>query len=161
MMSTNETTSRVTDFFESYRLAFERLDASAIAEHFAYPSHITSDTGEILLMPVVAKLDWTHQIERLLDMYRAIGFASAHILHLVPAEVSPRLVQVVVDWALQDNAGSLLYNFRATYTLAEIGNALRISGIAHNEIPQYREYLARLQSQRIQSSDSQAESDGS
>jgi hypothetical protein len=148
MMNTNEIVTDVTDFFESYRLAFERLDASAIADHFAYPTHITSDTGKIVLSPVVAKPDWTRQIEQLLSMYRAIGFASARILNLALTELSPRLVQAVVDWALQDNTGNLLYTFQAAYTLAQIDDAVRISGIAHNEIPKYRECLARLEAQR-------------
>jgi hypothetical protein len=147
-MSTSETITDVTGFFESYRLAFERLDSSAIADHFTYPSHITSDTGEIVLSPVVTKPDWTRQIEQLLDMYRAIGVASARILDLAITELSPHLAQAVVDWALQDNTGSLLYTFQAAYTLAKIDDAVRISGIAHNEIPKYRECLARLEAQR-------------
>jgi len=147
-MNTNETVTDVTGFFESYRLAFERRDTSAIADHFAYPSHMTSDTGEIVLSPVVTKPDWTRRIQQLLAMYRAIGFASARILDLALTELSPRLVQAVVDWALQDHIGSLLYTFQAAYTLVKIDDALRISGIAHNEIPKYREYLARLEAQR-------------
>lgn len=145
-MNTNETVIYVTGFFESYRLAFERLDASAIADHFAYPSHITSDTGEIVLSPVVTKPDWTRQIEQLLAMYRAIGFASARVMNLALTELSPRLLQVVVDWALQDITGSVLYTFQAAYTLAKIDDAFRISGIAHDELPKYRECLARLES---------------
>jgi hypothetical protein len=148
MMNTNETVTDVTGFFESYRLAFERLDTSAIADHFAYPSHITSDTGEIVLSPVVTKPDWIPQIEQLLAMYRAIGLTSARILNLALTELSPRLVQAVVDWALQDDTGSLLYSFQAAYTLAKIDDVVRISGIAHNEIPKYRECLARLKAQR-------------
>jgi hypothetical protein len=159
MMNTNETVTDVTSFFESYRLAFERLDASAIADHFAYPSHVTSDTGRIVLSPVVTKPDWTRQIEQLLAMYRAIGFASARILNLAPTKLSPRLVQTTVDWALQDNTGSLLYTFQAAYTLAKIDDAFRISAIAHNEIPRYRESLARLESQHALKSGSQESSD--
>ena len=147
-MNANETVIDVTGFFDSYRLAFERLDASAIADHFAYPSHITSDTGKIVLSPVVTKPDWTRQIEQLLAMYRAIGFASARLLNLALTKLSPRLVQAVVDWALQDNTGNLLYTFQAAYTLAKIDDAVRISGIAHNEIPKYRECLARLEARR-------------
>ena len=147
-MSRNHITSQVTDFFESYRIAFEHLDASAIAEHFAYPSHITSDTGEIALMPVVSRPEWTKQLEQLLDMYHNIGFAAAGILNLMPTELSPRLVQAVVDWELQDSTGNILYSFRAGYILVEMEGSLRISGIAHNELVQYRAYLARLQPPR-------------
>jgi hypothetical protein len=38
-------------FFDSYR-AVERQDTAAIADHFAYPGLVTSDTDEILLVPI-------------------------------------------------------------------------------------------------------------
>jgi hypothetical protein len=47
-MTSNETVSAVRSFLESYRDAFERLDAAAIADHYAYPSHITGDADESL-----------------------------------------------------------------------------------------------------------------
>jgi len=108
----------VNAFFESYRAAFERLDAPAIADHFAYPGHITSDTGEIVLVPITTKHEWIGQIERLLTMYRAVGFASARALKVDATELSPRLVQTLVHWAPYDDAARLLYEFEATYTLA-------------------------------------------
>jgi hypothetical protein len=147
-MTMSEPASSVTGLFESYRLAFERLDAPAIAEHFAYPCHITSDTGQIVLIPVAAQPEWTAQIEQLLDMYRAIGFRSASVLNLTLTELSPRLVQALVHWALFGDDAVLLYDFQALYTLATINTTLRISTIAHNELVRYREYAVRLQSQQ-------------
>lgn len=146
----SETIHAVDAFFESYRMAFERLDAPAIADHFAYPSHITSDmgAGDTVLIPVAAKQEWIGQIERLLAMYRAIGFRSARVLNLTPTELSPHLVQAMVHWALHDGEGRPLYSFQAIYTLATINDTLRITAISHNEIPQYRACLARLQAQR-------------
>ncbi len=146
-MTLSETAHSVNAFFESYRIAFERLDVPAIADHFAYPSHITSDAREITLIPIAAKQDWISEIERLLAMYRAIGFGSARVLNLAPTELSPRLVQAMVHWALYDGVGRSLYDFQAMYTLAKINDALRIAAISHNEIPRYRECLARLRSQ--------------
>lgn len=153
-MTVSETEQSVNTFFESYRLAFERLDASAIAEHFAYPSHITSDAREIGLISIASQQGWIGEIERLLGMYRAIGFGSARILNLIPTALSPRLAQVRVHWALSDGAGQHLYDFQALYTLAEIDKAFRITAIAHNEIPRYREYLARRQSMQVQGENS-------
>ncbi len=150
----SEFESRVNTFFESYRAAFERLDAPAIADHYAYPSHITSDTGEIVLVPIAAREEWIGKIERLLDMYRAIGFCSARTLDIKAIQLSPRLVQIVVHWALYDGTARTLYDFEATYTLAKVGDALRIAAVSHNEILQYRECLARLQSQRGHDDDS-------
>lgn len=147
-MTASETAERVNAFFESYRIAFERLDAPAIADHFAYPCHITSDAREIVPIFVAVKEDWIGEIERLLAMYRAIGFSSARITNLIPTELSPRLVQVLVHWALHDGVGRGLYDFQAMYTLAKVNDTLQIAAIAHNEIPRYRECLARLQPQR-------------
>jgi hypothetical protein len=141
----SETSPSVTAFFESYRLAFERLDAPAIAEHFAYPSHITSDIGQIVLISSVAQTEWIAQIEQLQGMYRAIGFRSARVLNLALTELSARLVQALVHWALYDGGKRLLYDFQALYTLAQINDTLRISAIAHNEMVRYREAVARLQ----------------
>src|SRR5947208_847101 len=104
-MTLNETTQSVNAFFESYRIAFERLDAPAIADHYAYPSHITSDTGAIVLVPITGQQDWIGKIEQLLAMYRAIGFCSARVLTLAPTELSPRLAQAMVHWALHDGEG--------------------------------------------------------
>ncbi len=144
----SETAQSVTEFFESYRAAFERSDSAAIADLFAYPCHIASDQGEIDLISVATRQEWIGQIERLLGGYRTIGVASARILELTTSELSPRLVQAILHWGLHDKAGGILYDFRAIYTLAAIDGALRITAIAHNEIPQLRAYLAKVQSQR-------------
>lgn len=140
---TEDTARAVNAFFDSYRAAFERMDAAAIADHFAYPSHIASDTGEVMLMPVAARDPWIDQVEHLLGMYRSIGVAAARIRELRPTELSPGLVQAVVRWELLDGAGRALYDFVALYTLARVEGRLRIAAIAHNEIPRYREALAR------------------
>jgi hypothetical protein len=133
----------VTAFFESYRAAFERLDASAIADHFAYPGHMTTDTGEIVLAPIATREEWIGQIERLVALYRTLDVRSARILDLETTELSRRLVHAVVHWALHDGMARLLYAFEATYTLAQVGaDGLRITALAHNELPRYREYLA-------------------
>ncbi len=143
---TSETTMGVSAFFESYRTAFERFDAPAVAGHFAFPSHVTSDTGEIVLSSIASSEEWSGKIERLLGMYRAIGVSSARVLDLAETRLSPRLSQVTVHWELHDGAGQLLYDFEAAYTLVEIDGALRIAAIAHNEIPRYRACLERLRS---------------
>jgi hypothetical protein len=147
----SETAPSVSAFFESYRTAFERLDAPAIADYYTYPGHMTSDTGKIVLIPIAAKLEWIGQIEQLLGTYRAIGFSCAHILDLVATELSPRLIQAILHWRLHDGAGRVLYDFEATYTLAKINGTLRIAALSHNEIPRYRAYLAQHQSQRRRS----------
>jgi hypothetical protein len=39
--------SKVRDFLDAYRAAFEAFDVSAIADLFSYPCQITADAGEI------------------------------------------------------------------------------------------------------------------
>jgi hypothetical protein len=134
-------------FFESYRTAFNQQDASAIAEHYAFPMLSTIDTGKIVVTPVASKAELAGQLGRLLTMYRAIGFGSARVLKLSSLEFSPRLAQVSVEWELYAASGEILYSFQAAYTVGLVEGALRITGVAHNEIARYRDCLARLQSQ--------------
>jgi hypothetical protein len=131
-------------FFQSYRAAFERSDVVAVAGHFAYPSHVTGDADEVVLMPVATEDEWIRSIEQLLDTYRRIGFASARVVELTAIEISQRLHQAVVRWELHDAGGDVLYRFEAAYTLAEMDGALRITALAHNELPGLRSRLARL-----------------
>jgi hypothetical protein len=119
-----------------------------IAGHFAYPAHITSDTEEISLLPVSTKEQWLAQLERFVALHRAIGFRSARVLETTTTELSPRLLQAVVRWELLDGTGSPLYVFDASYTLVEIQGELRITALAHNELPRLHACLAQHSSGR-------------
>jgi hypothetical protein len=137
-----ETAQNVNAFFESYRRTFERLNASNIADYFAYPSHITSDGGSgIVLTSVLTKRESTRQIKKLLAMYRKIGVSSAHILNITTMTISKRLVQAYVWWSMLNHAGRSLYDFEAAYTLANINGSLHITAISHNEIAKSQAYL--------------------
>ena len=81
-------------------------------------------------------------------MYHAIGVDTARVLDLTLTEISSRLVQAHVHWALHTAAGERLYDFDAIYTVAQTGGAFHIIAIAHNEMPQYRACYARLKAQR-------------
>ena len=63
-------------------------------------------------------------------------------------EISPRLIQAQIHWALQTAAGEPLYDFEAIYTLAHTAGAFHIAAIAHNEMPQYQACYARLKARR-------------
>ncbi len=140
--------STISAFFDPYRAAFERQDAAAIADHFAYPGHVTSDAGEIVLVPITSRQEWVGKLEQLLGMYRAIGVATAHVLDLMVTHISPRLAQAHVHWALKNAAGERLYDFDAIYTLAYIGEEFHITAIAHAEMLHYQACYARLKAQR-------------
>jgi hypothetical protein len=147
-MSTTDSPINISAFFDSYRTAFERRDAAAVADHFAYPGHVTSDTGDIVLVPITDRQEWIGKVEQLLGMYQAIGVDSARVLDLTVTEISPRLIQAHVHWALHTAAGERLYDFEAIYTVANVGGEFHIVAIAHNEMPQYRACYARLKAQR-------------
>ena len=104
-MPTTTLHTTIRAFFDSYRTAFERQDAVAIADHFAYPGLVTSDAGEIALVPITNRQEWLGKLEQLLGMYRVIEVATAHLLDLKVIEVSPRLVQAHLHWALHTAAG--------------------------------------------------------
>ena len=135
---------RATEFFASYSAAFERGSAAAIVEHFAFPCHITGDASTVTLTLIASRDEGLRMVEHILAMYQAIEVASVRVLDLVAHDVSPHLVQALVHWALDDEAGTRLYAFEAAYMLAEIDGELRITAIAHNEVPQYHACLERL-----------------
>jgi hypothetical protein len=143
-----ESDIRVNAFLSSYRKAFEQLDAPRIAGHFAYPAHVTSDAGEISLTPLATDEQWLPQLERLVALYRTIGFRSARVVETNTIEFSPQLLQTTVRWELLDDAGSPLYAFDASYTLVELQGELRIAALVHNELPHLRACLARRSSRR-------------
>jgi hypothetical protein len=138
----------VEAFFESYRAAFERMDAPAIAGHFTHPVHLASDTGGGVRLETLTAEEWRDTLDRILAMYRAIDVSAAQWGALTSDALSSRLVQARVAWSLRDRAGHPLYEFNALYTLARHDDSFRIAAIAHDEIPQYRRCLARLQAEQ-------------
>jgi hypothetical protein len=139
-------TADVRAFFTSYCTAFIRQDAPAIARHFADLVHITSDDGRDVSVRVATPNEWRTTIDRLLEMYRAIDVGKVEATGLGTDALSSRLVQARLRWALYDKAVQPLYEFDAMYTLARHTETFRITAIAHNEIPQYRNCLARIRS---------------
>jgi hypothetical protein len=135
MMSTR---SKAHHFLDAYRTAFEAFDVLAIADLFSYPCQATSDDGEIAVTTVSSREAWLPQIERLVAAYRAIGVRSGHVLELQVIELTPRLAQATVHWGLVDQDGEPIYEFNASYTLADLGDGMRITAIAHNETPRLR-----------------------
>ncbi len=143
-MTITDLPTQVSAFFDSYRTAFESQDAPAIADHFAYPGHVTSDAGEITLVPIANWQEWIGKLEQLLKLYRVINVGTARVLDLNVTAISPQLAQAHIHWALETATGEHLYDFEAIYTVAQIGSELRITAIAHNEMPQYQACVARL-----------------
>jgi ketosteroid isomerase-like protein len=143
----SEITADVRAFFTTYCTAFIRYDAPAIARHLADQIHVASETGQSVRVQIETADDWRKTIDHLLDMYRAINFASAEVREMSVHPVSARLVQASLHWALRDGNQAPLYEFDALYTLARHSETFKIIAIAHNEIPQYRSCLERVGSQ--------------
>lgn len=59
----------VNAFFDSYRMAFDRLDSEDIAKHFTYPMQSTLDTGGAVLAAAAGRSDLRGNLDRLLAMY--------------------------------------------------------------------------------------------
>jgi hypothetical protein len=143
-MVRNDARTVAAAFFQSYAATFAHADAAAILDHFAFPSHITSEAQEVTLTPIASREEGARMVEQLLDMYRDVGVAAARVLELAVLEVSPRVLLALVHWSLDDAAGTSVYAFEAAYTLASFDGALRITAIAHNEVLRYRECLEQI-----------------
>ena len=133
--------SRTRRFLDAYRAAFEAFDAEAIADLFSHPCRIASDAGEVTVTTVATYEAWVPQVERLVSAYRAIGVRSAAFTELHAIELTSRLAQVTVRWTLADGMGRSIYDFDASYSLADHGNGMRIAAIAHNETLRLRASL--------------------
>jgi hypothetical protein len=141
-------TADVRAFFTSYCTAFIRQDVPAIVRHFADSVHVATDVGDDVNVRVATGIEWRTTIDRILEMYRAIDVGSLVATGLATDPLSSRLVQARLRWALSDRDTRPLYEFDAMYTLARHTETFRITAIAHNEIPEYRRCLARLESDK-------------
>jgi hypothetical protein len=135
--------SSVQHFLDAYRAGFEAFDVEAIVDLFSYPCQITSDAGEVTVTTVGTREAWAPQIERLVAAYREIGIRTADVLELHVMELTSHLVQVTVHWRLANGEGRSIYDFDASYTVADRGDGMRITAIAHNEMPRLRAAVER------------------
>ena len=132
-------------FLSDYRETFERFDVAAVAAFFAFPLQVTGDAAEVTVVSVPTLEAWLPQIERIVGAYRLLGVAWASPGDIRIRLVTERIAQVTVDWELDDAQHDCVYDFNASYTLADFGAGLRITAIAHNERPKLTAALARKQ----------------
>jgi hypothetical protein len=128
-------------FLDAYRAAFETFEASRIADFFNYPFQITSEAGTVSVVTVPTREAWLPQLQRLVGAYRVIGVHTADVLALHIDDLSPGLAQATVHWGLVTAERAPIYDFTASYTVADLGAGMRIAAIAHNESPRLRAYL--------------------
>lgn len=134
---------RATAFFDSYVAAFETMDPAAIAGHFAFPLHMTSEGEPVALTAVPDAETWRGEIARLVSFYGDLGAATAHMIEASSTELSPRVEHVAIHWQLHDADGGDLYDFHAVYTLAEVEGATRVVALAHDELPRALAFMSR------------------
>jgi len=129
---------QVRVFLDAYASAFQRLDTEAVADRYSYPAHVVTYNGGVRLLAVPSREVWTAVIERILEMYRAMGVRGAAIRELRVSDVSPQVALARVRWALQGSGDQPLYEFDATYTLALFDGELKIVHVvSENEQPKF------------------------
>ena len=135
---------RAAAFFQSYVGAFEAFDARAIAGHFAFPCHMTSETGgEPDLRVIPDEEGWRADVEGLVGFYRSAGVATARMLSASSTPLADGVEQAAIHWMLEDAGGGDVYDFHALYTLVARAGALRIAALAHDELPRVQALLGR------------------
>lgn len=132
----------VIAFLDSYRAAFSSLDLDAITRLFAYPCHVTGAGDPPTLRHVAAADEWRPTLQRVIEIYRHLGVASARIESLESAQLSPNVATATVRWRLHAGDGAPLHAFTVTFTLVlQDGRAL-VSALAHDERPRLAEWRA-------------------
>jgi hypothetical protein len=132
-------TEQVKVFLGSYASAFQRLDRDAVADRYSYPAHVITYNGGIRLLAVPSREVWTAVIERILQMYGAMGVRTAAMVDLTVVNISEQVAQARLVWALRGEGDKPLYEFEATYTLALFDGELKIvQVISENEQPKFQ-----------------------
>src|SRR4029450_11496427 len=104
----------VTDFFEQYCDAFNRLDGGAIADLFCVPSGIVSDGG---LTTRQSRERIAENMVALCALYRANGYKRAHFQpsRFIPQGAAFAIADVA--WTIEREAGAEPWHFHTTYNL--------------------------------------------
>jgi hypothetical protein len=130
-------------FIDAYRGTFETFDVAAIAAWYAFPVQVVGEGDGVAVTVVAAREAWTPQIERIVGAYRLLGVADADVTRLEIDEVTPGIAHATVTWSLRTASGDPVYEFTASYTLADLPEGTRIVAIAHDETPKLLAAVAR------------------
>ncbi len=138
---------KIDAFFRSYASAFEQLNAESIADHFTYPSHITSAAAEVGLLQLTSRDDCLGAVRLVVEAHRMLGTPSFTISCLQFVKLGEKVVQahLRIDVELP---GEPLYDFEAIYSLVETNDEWRIASIAHNQIPRLQACVTRAREVR-------------
>jgi len=89
MSAAGISTEQVKAFLEAYASAFQRLDRDAVADRYAYPAHVVTYDGGVRLVAVASREVWIGVVERILQMYSAMGVRHAAMTALGVVTISP------------------------------------------------------------------------
>jgi ketosteroid isomerase-like protein len=114
-------TAGITTFFESYRAAFDALDARAVAAHFAVPSMLFDEKAYTW----ATEEDVHADIQKLLTLYRDSGFVSAtyEVANTLPQGDDG--VTANLFWTITRSSGAP-WRFHTGYTLRRLDNQWKI-----------------------------------
>src|SRR4051794_19439529 len=132
-----------TAFIDRYRRTFETFDLDAITACYAFPVLVVSQGDRVTTMSVPAAEAWRPQVERIVGAYRLLGVSGSTISSLQVAPVTPGIAHATVTWSLHTAAGDPVYDFTASYTLADLDDGTRIVAISHDEAPKLLAAVAR------------------
>jgi hypothetical protein len=113
----------VTDFFEQYCDAFNRLDGDAIADLFCVPSGIVSDSG---LTAWQSREPIAENMVALCALYRANGYKRAHFQPSRFISQGTDLAIADVAWTIEREAGVEPWHFHTTNNLRRTNEGWRI-----------------------------------
>ena len=113
----------VTDFFEQYRDAFNRLDGDAIANLFCVPSGIVSDRG---LTAWQSRESIVENMVALCALYRANGYRRAHFQPNQFISQGTDFAVADVAWTIEREAGAEPWHFHTTYNLRRAAEGWRV-----------------------------------
>ena len=132
----------ISDFFDSYRQAFERFDVDAIADHFTFPLQVAGDSEPVDLRCVESRDEWLETLTMLIDLYKGFGVTTATVLESTVTTLSDRIAHAAMHWSLRDGSDQEVYDFKGVYTLVAVGGDLRVAAIAHDELGKIMDKLA-------------------
>jgi ketosteroid isomerase-like protein len=110
-------------FFASYRAAFDRLDAAAIAAHYAVPSILCTPTGRVAWTDPAAVIENMRQV---CERYRAGGYRHASWETVVDGARGASHATVDLLWTVEREGGLPPWRFRTGYELQRVDGAWRI-----------------------------------
>ena len=117
---------------ESYVAAFERFDATAIAEHWTFPA-LTTQAGQSFTFKSADH--FTANTEKLLGFYKRQGVASVERRVLSHYEMGENAVAMTVSDDMRDASGNVLATWHAAYVMQrKDGDWRAVAAVADCEV---------------------------